>query len=132
VESNVETSSATTAEKLPDPAGPKFAGVAIELGGKTYIVPGLSLRQVRDLSPEIAKMDGFTADTLASEYFDTAVGIILPAIQRNYPSITRDDLEDVVDLNNVREIIPAVTGGSTAPRVQPGPGSVPPVSQRAE
>lgn len=125
MENSTETTAA--AEKLPDPAAPKFAGLSTELDGKTYIVPALNLRQVIELQPKMDSLAGFTENTLAGEYFDTVLEIILPAIQRNYPSVTRDDLEGMVDLNNVGELVRAATGQVKEGLVQPAAPSRAPV-----
>lgn len=105
----MENSETGTTEQLPDPA-PRFKGHSIDLGGRVYIVPPLTLRQVGDLESKMAAIEGLTENTPAGEYFDAVLEIILPAMRRNYPTLTRDALDDAIDLNNVWALVRAATG----------------------
>lgn len=89
----------------------KFAGVEVRVGQKTYIVPPLSFRQLRELKDKISKLrpgvQDFDDDTL-----DAFVDVIQAALSRNYPEVTREDLENDIDLGNVTDLVLAVTNTS--------------------
>lgn len=88
----------------------KYEGTAITLGGDKYIVPALTLKQVRfSLKDDLAKLQAGDA-AAQGESLDAGMRIILAALQRNYPDMTEDKLADLIDLRNFREIIPAVMG----------------------
>lgn len=92
---------------------PKFEGMPITIGGVEYIVPPLSFRKVKQLQPEIDKLSQINAASVtanSSEATEVMIKIIHSALQRNYPEITIDELEDMLDLANVRTIIQAVMG----------------------
>jgi hypothetical protein len=91
----------------------KFNGVAIRMGGKDWIVPALSIGQVRRLMPEISKVT--TSDSgavLPDDVAQSALNIIHAALSRNYPDVTKEMLEDLIDLGNFRKIIEAIMGVS--------------------
>ena len=91
---------------------PKFEGLPITIGGTEYIVPPLSFKQVKALQPEIEKLSKITAEsaTNSTEATEVMIKIIHSALQRNYPELTVEALEDMLDLGNVRTIIQAVMG----------------------
>ena len=80
---------------------PKFEGVKMKLGGVEYIIPALSIRQIRGLQENI--------QTLRFDDYDGMTKIIHKAVTRNYPDMTIGELSDLVDMNNVLEITEAVT-----------------------
>jgi hypothetical protein len=48
----------------------------------------------------------------SAEDLDTIVDMTLAALKRNYPEITRKELEDLIDLGNLKEIVDVVAGVS--------------------
>lgn len=92
-------------------------GVAINLGGFSLIVPSLNLRQIKALTPDIKKME---AEKDQAKLFTAQVKIIREALRRNYPEITAEEIEDIVDMNTVEEVILAVMGQKKAEVVTGG------------
>lgn len=99
----------------------RFEGVPFRLGGTTYIVPGLSTKQmklrrddiVRAMQIEQGKHETVEQQEAAmSDLLDIAVRITQSALSRNYEGISTEMLEDLVDMNNVRPLITAVMGQS--------------------
>jgi len=100
----------------------KFDGVPHNLGGTTYIVPGLSTKQMRQLRDRIvraieleqqaAKGEVPDASGTMFEILDIAVDVTHAALSRNYEGIDKDKLEDWVDMNNSRSLMMAVMGQS--------------------
>lgn len=93
-------------------------GVNIQLGKKNYIIPALSIKSIRRLRNDIDKIAG--KNITSDESIDAVLNIIHEAIKRNYPDITKEHLEDVVDLGNMNLIIEIVLNqsGLTKTRVE--------------
>ena len=97
-------------------------GIKIKRGEAEYIIPPLSLGQVKKLYPIIEKMQNGT-DTL--EKFNAVVVVAQAALSRNYPEITAEAIEEIIDLGNIKSIIDAVMGISGFVSGGAPPGSVP-------
>ena len=99
-------------------ANEKFSGIPFLLNGERRIVPALSLKQFRE------NLAVLTADIPAGEGLDAQVDrfmpVILLAVQRNYPDITLENLNDWLDMSNFREMYLAVQGASGLKAVAPG------------
>jgi hypothetical protein len=85
-------------------------GIEIELGGEKFTVPPLNFRALREHMDTIAGMT--TGLPLSSEQLDKSVALILTAIRRNYPELTRDALEERLDMANIKIVLPAILGAS--------------------
>lgn len=92
---------------------PKHDGITIKLAGEDYVVPPLSLGQVKRLLPNIEKMQQ-GSDTLAK--FSSIVAIAHAALSRNYPDLKYEDLEEILDMGNFKTVLDAVMGASGFPR----------------
>ena len=79
-----------------------FRGVPIELD-RVYIVPPLSMRQVRELSPKLDLMKQGSAGAQ-----DHVMDVILAAMQRNYPDMTRQQVAELIDLGTMQTCMAAV------------------------
>ncbi len=97
--------------------------VTVKLGGKEFEVLPLSFKAVRQLKPQLtqlANMDSVPTD----EQITAITDIVHRALSRNYPDITRDEIEDLIDLGNVRHVIPAIMGVSGLIKGEAGAGSL--------
>lgn len=97
----------------------KIEGVPHVLGGTTYIVPGLSTKQMRQLRDRITRAveleqatDPATQRDAMYEVLDITIDVTHAALSRNYESVSKDDLEDWVDMNNARTLMMSVMGQS--------------------
>jgi hypothetical protein len=108
----MESSTGTPAQGLSS-APVRFAGEPIVLGGTTYIMPALSLGDVKRLLPQIKKLTG-VADAAApvhAEAIDTEMGlgtvsaIIGAALQRNYPALGQAEIDDLIDAGMMRPLL---------------------------
>lgn len=105
---------------------PKYDGILVRLGGQELIVPSLSVGQARALWPEILDLDkGVTAQNMPQKH-EQSLKIILAAVNRNYPEINREQLEEWVDLGNIRKLLLIVAGQSG---LEPYPGGERPVAE---
>jgi hypothetical protein len=104
-----------------------YEGTDIFMNGKVWTVPGLSVRQFRKFYPILAKSMQLPADAsieqqtqAINESLDERLPAILSAFQRNYPDLTQDQLEDMLDAANVVPIVQAVSKGSGLRPAKPG------------
>lgn len=88
---------------------PRFEGTPLNLGGKEYIVPSLSAKQVKKHWPKVVEMD--TTQDFPGK-LDLALPVIHAALSRNYPDVSLSGLEELVDMGNFATIVKAVTGQS--------------------
>ncbi|MEN6476126.1 MAG: hypothetical protein ABFD81_19080 [Syntrophaceae bacterium] len=90
-----------------------FDGAKINLGGRDFIVPALSLgwiKRNKDLLNSIAiPIDG---SIIPPDAVDAVLSTIHAALQRNYPDITIDELGDLIDLGNFAKVFRAIAGQS--------------------
>lgn len=86
-------------------------GVAIKIGTKEYIVPALNFKQIRALMPKIQNLSVIGA-TMDGAQMDDVFSVIQAAVSRNYPEISKDFLEDNIDMNNIKPIVNAIMGQS--------------------
>lgn len=93
------------------------AGIVLVFNGREVIVPGLSLSQVRQNRPLLSSF--IEAEKLAAENpdsaldsFSTITTVVQLALSRNYPDVTEAEVENSLDLNNVKEWVAAVMGQS--------------------
>jgi len=70
-------------------------------------VPPLSLRDIQDMQEEVEGLKDMTERPTAGQLASVS-RIILRALQRNYPNMTTDDLDGMLDLGNIYEVLSAV------------------------
>lgn len=76
-------------------------GIELELGGTSYIVPPLSLPALRLLSPRLKAMRNLGEDSAQKTIFDASY----LALKRNYPEITRRQIEGLVEVDESGEVV---------------------------
>lgn len=111
----------------------KYEGVSIELGGEAYTVPPLNFKALRSIGP---KLDRLAAVGLMPNADDLSAisEVIHLALVRNYPDLTLERLEDMLDVKNMAPTIEAVMLASGFTRgkaeravaISPGETSTPP------
>jgi hypothetical protein len=96
-------------------------GVEIEMVGRTWIVPPLTIGQIRRLSAEFALMRNDHIDLLDPQSIVAAVKVVTAAMQRNYPELTEGQVEEALDLRNAPVVMQAILGASGLQRgTRPG------------
>jgi hypothetical protein len=103
---------------------PRFDGDRLKLGDREFVVPPLNWRRIRKIMPILERMKDITAGgglTITESMLDDSLTVIFEAVSRNYPEITRDDLEELVDLVNAPKVIMAVMGLSGLLQGEPAP-----------
>jgi hypothetical protein len=90
---------------------PLIDGVKIQLAGTEYTVPPINLRLYFKLEADIAKLSN-PAETPMVEYLRAAVVVLLAVMQRNYPDMTADKLEEDIDFAELPVVVKAIFGQS--------------------
>lgn len=83
-----------------------YAGNKIQFGERELIVPPLSIAQLREHREGLEKLQA-GANT---NNMQLCAPIIGAALSRNYPTITIEEVEALVDLGNVGPVMAAVCG----------------------
>jgi len=90
----------------------KYEGTKVKLGGVEYVVPSLSVKQARALWGDILSMDeGITKENLPDKYA-AMLKVIHAALTRNYPDVKLEEIEEHVDVANIRDLVRIVCGRS--------------------
>src|ERR1700736_4322202 len=86
-------------------------GVTITMGGRDWVVPPLTLGQLRRLMPRVRQLTEIDA-SMGEVQIGVLVEIIASALQRNYPDATAEIVENLLDLGNANTVLNAVLTGS--------------------
>ena len=78
----------------------KYQGISYNFGGRFLVIPALSLGAMEQLQDRLSAM----GDDLSSpEYIGTVIDTVHAALGRNYPDMTRAEIADLIDLENMQE-----------------------------
>ncbi len=83
-------------------------GVTIQMGGNDWLVPPLTLGHLRRLDPSIKALTSGDVEKVLS----AICTIVAAALSRNYPEMTEQRVEDLIDLGNRDAVVAAVLGNS--------------------
>ena len=86
-------------------------GVTIAMGGRDWLVPPLTLGQLRRLMPKVRQLTEIGA-SMGETQISVLVEIVATALQRNYPEATAEMVENLLDLGNASAVLNAVLTGS--------------------
>ena len=86
-------------------------GVDINLGGIVYTVPPLSFKQLRILQPKLDILQQI-GNMPSDDQLAVVSEIVHMALSRNYPDITLDQVNENLDLGNMKKVLPAILGVS--------------------
>lgn len=97
----------------------KFDGEKVYMAGQEWTIPPLSLKYIRLNKDRLVNMRALGkrgkmdfSDNELDEFLNEAREIILAAMQRNYPMVTKDDLEEWIDLATLPKLVMAVMSAS--------------------
>lgn len=85
-------------------------GKSVKLGEKDYVVPPLNLKALRRLLPSIEQLK--SSGIPSNEDMDVIVDIVHTALLRNYPELTKAEVEDGLDMANMKVVLGIVLGQS--------------------
>ncbi len=105
-------------------------GIKISMGGDEWIVPPLTLGMMRRLLPQIMRLkdfgDGPEAASEGGDEIAVIVELVTVAMRRNYPDMTPQKVEELVDLGNARQVVQAIlTGSGLTPLGEERPAAMP-------
>ncbi|MBV8506597.1 MAG: hypothetical protein JOZ11_12425 [Alphaproteobacteria bacterium] len=86
-------------------------GVPVAMGGQDWIIPPLTLGQLRRLMPKVRQLTEIGA-SMGEAQINVLIDIVTAALQRNYPETTPDKVENLLDLGNASAVLNAVLTGS--------------------
>lgn len=82
----------------------KYKGIKITLGDEVLVVPPLNFRSLQELQ---ARLVEFKAG-VDPESVNVVVDAAHHALKRNYPDMTRENVIDLLDLENMLQVMEAV------------------------
>lgn len=101
----------------------KYEGMTVVLAGEERVLPPLTLRSLRRLTPQLKALASLAPDALPNEDQITAVAEVVHASMiRNYPDVTLEQVEEMVDLGNLETVISAVMSVAGLEKRKPGAG----------
>ena len=96
-----------------------FPGVPFPAHAPKYVVPALSLRQLRSSKEMIGEFLALEkalvlspSETQLFRALDITLKLVHLAITRNYPEATEAEIEDLLDMNTFRDLVGCVMGSS--------------------
>lgn len=72
-------------------------GTEVKMGGDTYIVPRLNIALFKRYKARLAVLRNATND---DERVEVMLEVITAALKRNYPDITQEEVEDLVEVGD--------------------------------
>lgn len=85
---------------------PRLPGIAVELDGREYVIPPVSIGALMQVQ---SKLESISAGNIMSaENMDTIITVAHAAIRRNYPEVTREQLLEMIDIGNLKDVFNAV------------------------
>lgn len=82
------------------PESTKYQGIPHDFGGLVLVIPPLSLGAMERLQE---RLSGMSDDMFDPENLSTVIDTLHAALGRNYPDMTREEVADLVDLENMQE-----------------------------
>lgn len=90
----------------------KIDGITVRMGGADYVVPALTLRQLKKLKDKLGALRQISPLAASEGQLEPLVDVIHAALSRNYPDLTREEMEDLIDLGNIGQLVAAVVNVS--------------------
>lgn len=93
-------------------------GVPLSLGGKIYIVAALSLGQIRKHETDLELINQFDKkEPFGEKRLQAITRVVHAALSRNYPDVKLEQVDDLLDLNNMKHVVDSILGLSGLTRV---------------
>ena len=106
------------AEKVPPVKD--VGGVWTVMGDRSYKIPPLNFRQLREFQPKIEAMRDIKGRLPSAAELTTVAELVTAALSRNYPETKQSDVIEFLDVGNFRGVFDAIMGTSGVQRVGPG------------
>ncbi len=82
-------------------------GAPMQIGDREFVVPPLTLGQLRRLMPKVKQLTNIGAE-MSEAHIGDLVEIVTAAVQRNYPEVTAEVMENLLDLGNAGNVLTEV------------------------
>lgn len=80
----------------------RIKGIPFDFGSQTLVIPPLSLGALEQLQDRLANMREDMGDP---EYIGTVIDTVHAALGRNYPDMNREEVADLIDLENMQDVM---------------------------
>lgn len=98
-------------------------GLKIKVGNEEFTVPPLTLGALRRLTPKVKILVTLATDELPDEeQLGALTDLALAALKRNYPDMTAERVEEIIDLGNLPVILPAILSAAGLEKRSSRPG----------
>lgn len=104
--------SATRSHEGLLPGTPPIDGVAIKLGGQTYVLPPCNLASLKRHAAAIDKFSAAKDFKFGSESIDMVINLVAEALARNYDGISADDVAEHIGLEQMQDYLQCVMDAS--------------------
>lgn len=80
----------------------KHQGIPFNFGGRVLVIPPLSLGAAENLQGRLSALD---EGAISAEYISTVIDSVHAALGRNYPDMMREEVAQLIDLENMQEVM---------------------------
>ena len=96
-------------------------GEPVNLGGNDFVLAPFGLRLLREYQERLKALnERKDPPATPEEWYEVNCAALLDSLRRNYPDITREQLEPLLDSVNMEEAMAALFRQSGLKRVKPG------------
>ncbi len=79
-----------------------ISGTLVKIGGQDYVVPPYNFGRIKRIAPHLQQLSAYLQQPSATSimndaYLDAVLQLLLIALERNYPDITADFLQENLD-----------------------------------
>ncbi len=85
-------------------------GITMKLAGEEFTIPPLTFKQLKAHYPLLEDMNN--PETAPIKKMESIVKLTHAALSRNYPALTIERVEELVDMGNLKAVSEAVLGSS--------------------
>lgn len=81
------------------PESTKYQGIPYDFGGRVLVIPPLSLGAMEKMQDRLTSVRDGRVD---QEAIAATIETVHAALKRNYPDMTREEVADLIDLENMQ------------------------------
>ncbi|HLQ13100.1 MAG TPA: hypothetical protein VK130_07625 [Steroidobacteraceae bacterium] len=104
----------------------QIEGVPVRLGGRVWLVPAINFKRLRRLLPKLLQFSSRTNE-LTEAALDDAIEVVHLVLTQNYPDLTLEQVEEMMNLRILHELLPIIMGAAGMVEVgEAQPAALPP------
>lgn len=78
-------------------------GIKVKIGEREYVIPPLNLKRLKALQAQIEFINSIKpTEVFTEKYYDAMADVVHAAVTRNHPEVSRDEIEEGLDLGNIK------------------------------